>query len=505
MKNKNEKQKDLIENKFDEYLKKLTKSERILINDFFISFDEHCLLNKETKNKLREDFKNAIFYYNKNNVNLEESLKYLDVRNLGGFYARPPVLWFPLDDAAKIYPLSMAHDRMAIFRLSVYLKKEVVPEILQMALNFTIKRFPTFATTLKKGFFWHYLDTTKRRFSVEEENDVPSQPIKVSVSGSQSFRVKYYKNRISVEFFHVLTDGTGGMEFLKSLTSEYLKLLGVNIQKNNLVLDINDEPSKEEYENAFKKVPDASSASGFIDKIATQMDGKLSKVKPCKIIHFKINSNDLKAVAKKYNATITSYLLSLMFIAGKSATDKLSGDISIQVPVNMRKYYPSKTLRNFSMYCGIRLEIDKITRIEDIIDDITKQLDEKASKEEMSKMVTSAKRMTTMLKYIPLSIKTPIAKIVYGFLGDKIFSNTLSNLGVVKLPDELASNIDSMDFILGTGITNRAGCSVVTVNNTTTFSINKMTVDPTFEEKFYELLQDDNINVTVEGSGLYEN
>ena len=98
----------------------------------------------------------------------------------------------------------MAHDRMAIFRLSVYLKKEVVPEILQMALNFTIKRFPTFATTLKKGFFWHYLDTTKKRFSVEEENDVPSQPIKVSSSGSQSFRVKYYKIELVLNFFMFL-------------------------------------------------------------------------------------------------------------------------------------------------------------------------------------------------------------------------------------------------------------------------------------------------------------
>lgn len=490
---------------FSKYIKTLTEEQKTLLKDFFISFDEHCLLNKNTKEKLKEDFEKAILYYHKQGIDLENALSYLDVKNLGGFYARPPVLWFPLDDAAKIYPLSMAHDRMAMFRLSVYLKEDVVPEILQMALNFTIKRFPTFATTLKKGFFWHYLDTTKRRFKVEEECDIPSQPIKVSRSGSQSFRVKYYKNRISIEFFHVLTDGTGGMSFLTSLTAEYLKLLGVDLPKSDLVLDVNDEPSKEEYENAFKSVPDASSASGFIDRMATQMDGRLSNIRPCKIIHFKMDSNDLKMASKKYNATVTSYLLALMFIAGKSATDKLSGDISIQVPVNMRKFYPSKTLRNFSMYCGVRLEIDKITSIEDIISEITKQLDEKASKEEMSKMVTSAKKMTSMLKYIPLSIKAPIAKIVYGFLGDKIFSNTLSNLGVVKLPEELSSKIESMDFILGTAITNRAGCSVVTINNITTFSISKMTVDPTFEEKLYELLENDNINVTVEGSGLYEN
>lgn len=504
MKKKNKKQKDLLENKFDDYLKKLTKNERLLINDFFVSFDEHCLLNKETKNKLREDFKNAIVYYNKNNVSLEESLKYLDVRNLGGFYARPPVLWFPLDDAAKIYPLSMAHDRMAIFRLSVYLKKEVVPEILQMALNFTIKRFPTFATTLKKGFFWHYLDTTKRRFSVEEENDVPSQPIKVSSSGSQSFRVKYYKNRISVEFFHVLTDGTGGMEFLKSLVNEYLILLGKKVSKNNLILDINDEPVFDEFENAFEKVPSSDSASGFIDKMAIQMDGKLSKVKPCKIIHFKMDAEELKNVAKRYNATITSYLLVLMFMAGKSATDKLQGDVSIQVPVNMRKFYPSKTLRNFSMYCGVRMPIGKITKIEEMIDEIKNQLNVKTSKEEMSKMITSTKKLTNLLKYVPLAIKGPIARIVYGFLGDKIFSSTLSNLGVVNFPDEIAKEIESMDFVLGAGITNRAGCSVVSVNDITTFSINKMTVDPTFEEKIYELLISDGLDVTVEGSALYE-
>ena len=97
------------------------------------------------------------------------------------------------------------------------------------------------------------------------------------------------------------------------------------------------------------------------------MDGKLSKVKPCKIIHFKMDTKELKNVAKRYNATITSYLLVLMFMAGKSATDKLQGDVSIQVPVNMRKFYPSKTLRNFSMYCGVRMPIGKITKIEENI------------------------------------------------------------------------------------------------------------------------------------------
>ena len=170
----------------------------------------------------------------------------------------------------------------------------------------------------------------------------------------------------------------------------------------------------------------------------------------------------------------------------------------------MRKFYPSKTLRNFSMYCGIRLPISKINSFEDIIDEITNQLNVKASKDEMTKMITATKKMTGTFKFVPLLIKQPVTKIIYGFLGDKIFSNTLSNLGVISLPDEISKQIDSMDFILGSSITNRAGCAVVTVNGITTFSINKMTVDPTFEEKMYELLTKDGIKVQVEGSECYE-
>lgn len=34
----------------------------------------------------------------------------------------------------------------------------------------------------------------------------------------------YYRNRINLEVFHVLTDGTGAMNFLKTLVSNYLAL-----------------------------------------------------------------------------------------------------------------------------------------------------------------------------------------------------------------------------------------------------------------------------------------
>lgn len=196
------------QNPFKRYLDTLKEEEAIKILDFFAEYDRHSNLPKKEKQLMREDFENAILFYASKNIAIDEMLKRLEIANLGGFYSRPSVAWFSLDNAAKIYPLSMKNSSMAVFRLAVYLKNSVIPEILQIALTFTVKRFPSFASTLKAGFFWHYLSATKKRYTIEKESDVPCKPMKIAYTGSQAFRVLYYQNRISVEFFHVLTDGT---------------------------------------------------------------------------------------------------------------------------------------------------------------------------------------------------------------------------------------------------------------------------------------------------------
>ena len=486
-----------------ECIRPQSPQEAEMLERFFVFFDAHCLLQSSEKRRLRADFEKAILHYLSSGLPLEEALRRLDIKHLGGFYARPPVLWFPLDDAAKIYPLSMAHGKMAVFRLSVYLRQDVVLPLLQMALNFTIKRFPSFATTLKKGFFWHYLDTAKRRFTAEAESDIPCQPLKVSASGSQSFRLLCWKNRISLEFFHVLTDGSGGLVFLKALTGEYLRLCGVELTSGGDVWNVDDTPAAEEFENAFARVPLSDRPAGFMDKPAVQMNGRLSEIRPCRVIHFRMDAAALAAAARCRGATVTAYMLALMFLAGKAATDELRGEAAIQVPVNMRKFYPSATVRNFAMYCGVRLPLEDITDADSITAAIDAQLRQKASRESMVNMLTATEKLVDFLKYVPLAVKQPIARRVYGFLGDSIFSNTLSNLGLVSLPPEMEEHMEGMDFVLGAPTGNRASCALVTACGTACLSITKTTADPSFEEKLYELLCADGIPVRAEGSVLY--
>ncbi len=488
---------------FSVYLQGCTDDDRARLKTFFSDVSAHCLLSKKDNARIRTDFENAIVYYVQSGLSLSEALRRMNAKYLGGFYAHPPLLWFPLDDAAKIYPLSMTHGRMAVFRLSVYLKKPIVPQLLQMALHFTVKRFPSFATTLKKGIFWHYLDTAKRRFAIEKEGGIPCRPLNVSQSGSQSFRVLYYENRISVEFFHVLTDGTGGMIFLKVLIAEYLRLMGVEASPDETLWDISEIPRDAEFENAFSNVPKVKKSAGFADKPAIQMSGRLTAYKPCRLLHFKMSASALKAVASAHGATVTAYLLSLIFLSAKAATEERGGELSVQVPVNMRKFYPSETVRNFALYCGIRLPTADITKVEDIIDIIGTQLKEKASKEAMDQMLTATRNIVSSVRAVPLAIKYPVANKIYGYLGDSIFSTVFSNLGIVKLPPALAEHIDSMDFALGTNVSHRVSSALITFGDTATFTISKMTLDPSFEETFLALLQKDGIPVTVEGSVQY--
>ena len=489
---------------FELWINGFEKEHQALLREYFDGLNAHLSLARDEMIQFRRDFAAAIDLLLRLGCPLEEALNRLSPERLGGFYAWPATLWFRLDDAAKIYPLSMKHGQMSVFRLAAVMKEPVKPELLQIALHFTIQRFPGFATTVRKGFFWHYLDQTKRRYCIQPETDIPVRPLKIAASGSQSFRVLYYENRISVEFFHILTDATGGMCFLKTLLAEYLRLLGVGCPCGDGILDVTKPPLTGENENACPAADRRGTGSGLTDRASLQLSGKLAPVRPCRILHFEMDAEKLREAAKSRNATVTAYLLGLLFLAGRRATEAMGGSFNIQVPVNMRKFYPSPTLRNFSMYCGIRLNLEQVTTLDDILPEIQRQLTEKASREAMTEMIHSSTRLVNSVRFVPLFIKAPIARLIYGFLGDKIFSNTLSNLGVVHLPPEMESRVDHLEFLLGTLVSNRAGCALVTCGGKAVLTIAKQTADPSLEEALCRLLDEDSVQYAVKGSVLYE-
>jgi len=75
--------------------------------------------------------------------------------------------WRRLDNTAKIFPVIANENLSNVFRVSVTLKGDVVPEILQQALEEVLPWFDGFNVRLRRGFFWYYFETNKKMPIVE--------------------------------------------------------------------------------------------------------------------------------------------------------------------------------------------------------------------------------------------------------------------------------------------------------------------------------------------------
>lgn len=103
------------------------------------------------------------------------------------------------------------------------MKERVDGKILQQALDDLVPRFPTLMVTIKRGAFWYYFERLPFKPQVEKETLYSFQPIPLD-GKRYLFRVVYSDYRIGCEFFHSITDGTGGSTFLMSLLARYYEI-----------------------------------------------------------------------------------------------------------------------------------------------------------------------------------------------------------------------------------------------------------------------------------------
>lgn len=456
------------------------------------------LPKKETK-ALKEDFLRLFSLYTKQGMTAEEIETRIGDDILGDFY-RPasPHEWYRLDSAAKVYPLSMTHTKQTMFRVSAYLQEEVEPAVLQVALHAVLKRFPLFSTAIRRGVFWHYFDAVRCRFPVLPETEPPCSCIFLAGRQTPCFRILYYKNRISLEIFHVLTDGTGANTFLKCLVREYLRLSGISAGEG--LPDLNEPPHPEESENAFARAEKQKKGTGFLQHMALQPGEGKKKRKRTRILHFIMPADALHAASKKESATVTVFLTACIAKAVQDTAESADpkATVQVQVPINMRRFYPSRSLRNFSLYAVIGVPFGMRDRKE-ILQEAKQQLAAQTEAASLARMLYSANQMATspLVRIMPLALKGYVLKKVYGILGEKVLSATLSNLGQVQ--EDFGSHVRFFDFVLGLTSRTNIKCTLVSYNNTAVLTVTDCLRDSRFQESLGKMLTEAGIPFYIEG------
>ncbi len=417
--------------------------------------------------------------------------------------------WVRLDNAAKIYPASRSRRWSALFRLSATLDEPIDPEILRDAEIRLKNRFPTFFMKLRKGIFWYYLEQTERHPKVREDDSYPCTPMVIDKNRGFSFRVRYYGNRIAAEFFHVLTDGTGGLTFLKTLVAEYLTLkYGIDIPRGGDILDCNAEPVEAELEDSFD-----SNVGGFAHSLSEPDSFRIrGKREPDSFVHLTAGMIPVSAVlekAREKNVSVTTYLTAVMITAVQRIQDaehprrRSQKEVKICIPVNLRGLFDSRTLRNFSNYVnpGIDPRLGDYT-FDEILKIVHHFFGTEITAKKMSAKITANVAMAAnpVLRVMPLFIKNFAMKIGFLAVGDKKTSTIISNLGNTTLPDEMKKHVKRMEFILGPLSINPVAFSALSYDGTLYINATRTINDPKLERAFFTSLVELGIPVEIESN-----
>jgi len=417
--------------------------------------------------------------------------------------------WLRLDNAAKIYPASRSSSWSNTFRLSATLTEPVDTPVLESALDITVRRFPSICARLRRGLFWYYLEQLPKAPKLCPEGSYPLTLMGRAEARQCAFRVIVYGSRIAVEFFHSLTDGTGGLIFLKTLVAEYLQQkYGIIVGAGEGVLGRLEEPSPPELEDSFLKYAGPVSASRR-ESNAWRLSGTPEPDGYRNLTCFRLPAAQALEAAHEQGVSLTAYLCAALMQAllelqrEKIPWRPLRRPIKVQLPVNLRRLFPSKTLRNFALYTNP--EVDPRLgdySFRELCQAVHHHMGLAVTPKQMGAQIAAnvSSERNPLVRVMPLFLKNIALKTAFLLVGERKICLSLSNLGAVKLPESMAPYVRRMDFILAPQSSAPHNCGVLSYGDTLYINFIRSIREPELEARFFRILQQQGLTVTVESN-----
>ena len=412
-----------------------------------------------------------------------------------------------LDNASFIYPASQSKKYSSLYRMHITLSEPVDTGVLQQALEATVLRIPTFHYTLTGGTFWWYL-----RYLDATPQVLPLQPLhhfSPAGNGGFLFRVSADACRIVLDIFHVLTDGNGGMTFLLTLAAEYLRLrYGVRPVYGGRILDPSDAPSASELADAFD---DFGGKRGALEQNdpADHLRGHLLGPKTLRNLRIRIPMAQAAEAAKARRATVTELLTAAMVSALQEVRRKdplaRRSVLKVNVPVDLRRIFGGSTLRNFSSYVMLSVDVcNGDYDFDHILEVVSAQKRLYAMPSQLEPKVAKNVELENnfAINCIPRFLKKPIIDVINKLKGDRYCTHTLSNLGRIELPESLRPYVKDIDFILGRQRGNSGASACVGYGGTLVLNMSRRIAERHFEDAFMEQLERIGIRVEAEEDNI---
>ena len=406
--------------------------------------------------------------------------------------------WRSLDNAAKLFSAASSPKDTRVFRFYCELKEEVKEEILQEALNQTIQKYPVFLSVMRKGLFWHYLEKSELRPVVREEYKEPCSSLYVRDKKTLLFEVTYYKKRINFEVFHALTDGTGATEFLRELVKNYLYLIHEEdlepVELSNQYLTV-----KDQEDDSFSRYYDPDFPRKKKKKIrAVQIKKGGKGYEELQINEASMSVKELLGIAREKKVSM-SVLLTAAFICAiheEMSRMQEKKPVILMVPVNLRKIFPSDSMLNFFGYLepGYQFGGGKDS-FEDVLEAVKLYFQENLSKEHMAGRMNEliAIEKHKILKWAPLELKNRCIR-AGAKMAEQEVTAVLSNMSVVKMPEDYAQYIEKFGVYTST---NRTELCICSFQDTLSLGFTSRYDSTNIQRNFYRILKELGASVKV--------
>jgi len=412
--------------------------------------------------------------------------------------------WHTLDNAAKLYSCVSTENITNVFRISVKLAEEIQPEILQTALEETLEEIPFFRVKMRKGFFWYYFETNFTKPRVQEDESLPCSPMDRSKNKGYLFRLYYHSCHIHFEVFHALTDGNGAVIFLQTLLYRYLRGLYPDKIPSGLTVRQDTPSLKAMEENSFMHHTSAPKGSGIPAKVvkAFHIDGVRTFRGGMKIIQGFCSAKKAVSLARSEGVTLTVYLTALLAYSIYSQNyqyGRRDKPIVINVPINLRNLYGSSTMRNFFACVNLSFQpVEENLPFRSFLEETMKQMQDGQKEEKLAEQISrnvTAERNPAM-RAVPLFLKNPVLN--YMFLrNEKGQTCTVSNMGRIVLPQDLAPFVQRMEVIIPATYNQNVKLGLVSCGDVLACSFSSRIEEKDIQRFFFRFLREQGLELSL--------
>lgn len=406
--------------------------------------------------------------------------------------------WRKLDNAALAFPLVTGKNDTRVFRFYCQLKETVDGEVLQQALDQTMKKYPLFQAVLRKGLFWFYLERRDIHATVKQEKRPPCSSLYIPDKKSLLFQVSYHNNRMNFEVFHGLTDGTGAMNFLEELVQNYLILAHPETELPRVEHEEEITPGDQE-EDSFSQYYSSEIPRNKEKKpAAVKLKGEKLVHSDMDITEVILNVKETLAKARSYGVSITILLTAMLLcsIQEEIPRNRQKKPVTLMIPVNLRNYFPSQSMGNFFGWIEVGYVFEENTSFEEVLFSVKQQFQEQLQKDKIAMNMNGYVRIekNPFVRAVPLEIKK-FFLMAGANLGSRSITAVYSNIGIIRLPEEYKEYIERFGIFASTDSLQLCSCSY---GNQLVLGFTSKIPDDSIQRNFMKMLKKEEISYKEE-------